>query len=101
MCFGFLEGLRHKKRHLEPSKTLAKRVFSTSWKVLDAKNAILSRLGAILGYLGPFCGHLGRTSGHLGAILKSLGATRELENSVFAREVCRKWKVEDVKLRLL
>ena len=30
-----------------------------------------------------------------------LGATRGLENGVFAREVCNKWEVDDVKVRLL
>ena len=55
-------------------------------------------LTAILGLSWPV---LGVSWGHLGHTWCHLGATRGLENVVFVREVCNKWEVDDVKVRLL
>ena len=59
---------------------------------------MFGHLGLILGYLGTILVELGAIWGQSWGVL---GPSWKLENGVFAREVCNKWEVDDVKLRLL
>ena len=87
------------------------REVSTRWEVDDVTLRLLGHLvlkklswtivgvlTAVLGLSGPV---LGASWGHLGQMWGHLGATLGLGNSIFVREMCSNWEVDDLKLRLL
>ena len=54
-------------------------------------------MGVFMAVLGLSWPVLGASWEDLGQMWGHLGATRRLENSVFAREACKKQEVSDVK----